>query len=144
MGRATRTFKLRLSPAGLDVLIASHCLLIRETRGLLAWGTTLHVAVEYLGECPMDRVANCLDRVQTGVLSGSEEHHLGAPHRLGEIAGEILAKYRLAFPGMQLPTLGNLYIAALVQLESADRPKMFNAYHRVQEAMDRSDIQRLR
>src|SRR3546814_2749755 len=32
MGRARRSFKLRLSPAGLDVLIDSHCHLIRVTR----------------------------------------------------------------------------------------------------------------
>ncbi|WP_207081163.1 hypothetical protein [Novosphingobium sp. KA1] len=135
MGRATRTFKLRLSPAGLDVLIASHCLLIKETRALISWGTTLHVAVEHLDGCPIDLVADCLGRVESEVLAGDEEHHLGAPHRLGDRASHILSKYRAAYPQTCAPTLGNLYIAALVQLESATTPKVFTAYRRVQHAM---------
>lgn len=134
MSRATRTFKLRLSPAGLDVLIASHCLLIRETRSLLAWGTTLHVAVEHLDTCSETVLANCLSQVRRAGLVGGEEHHLGAPHRMGEIAGAIAARYRLAYSDGPALTLGNLYIAALLHLSQATRLSLLAAFDRVQTA----------
>lgn len=134
MSRATRTFKLRLSPAGLDVLIASHCLLIRETRSLLAWGTTLHVAVEHLDTCSETVLADCLSQVRHAGLAGSEEHHLGAPHRMGEIAGAIASRYRLAYIDGPALTLGNLYIAALLQLSGATGLSMLAAFERVQAA----------
>jgi hypothetical protein len=131
MSRATRTFKLRLSPTGLDVLIASHCRLIRETRSLLAWGTTLHVAVEHLDTCSEALLVDSLDQIRRAGLAGSEEHHLGAPHRMGEIAGAIAARYRFAYSDEPALTLGNLYIAALLQLSVATKPSLLAAFDRV-------------
>lgn len=132
MARATRSFKLRLSPAGLDVLIAAHCYLIRETRSLLAWGTTLHVAVEHLGACSLDRVGRSLSAVEEQGLWGDGEHHLGAPHRLGDLAVEIIERYRANFDDKPVPTLGNLYIAALVQLAAGEADAICTAFRRVQ------------
>lgn len=132
MARATRSFKLRLSPAGLDVLIASHCYLIRETRSLLAWGTTLHVAVEHLGACSVDHVGRLLSAVEAQGLWGDEEHHLGAPHRLGDLALDIIERYRANFVDKPVPTLGNLYIAALVYLAAGEAGAISTAFRRVQ------------
>src|SRR3546814_3839907 len=76
MARARRSFKLRLSAAGLDVLIDSHCHLIRITRSLIAWGTTLHVAVEHLDTLPTAEIVDKLRALELGCLGGgrSEEH----------------------------------------------------------------------
>lgn len=66
MARARRSFKLRLSPAGLDVLIDSHCHLIRVTRSLIAWGTTLHVAVEHLDTLSTAEIIDQLKALELG------------------------------------------------------------------------------
>lgn len=134
MARATRTYKLRLSATGLDVLIASHCYMIRETRSLLAWGTTLHVAVEYLDGCSAENVGEGLGKVGSRALAGDQEHHLGAPHRLGDLAGRIVERYRISCTSEPAPTLGNLYIAALVQVGIADTDAIVAAFERVQFA----------
>ncbi|MFK4873814.1 hypothetical protein [Novosphingobium sp. ZW T3_23] len=131
MARATRTFKLSLSPAGLEVLIASHCRLIQQTRALLAWGTTLHVAVEHLAACPFEQVSDSLRSVIDHGLAGAEEHHLGAPHRLGIMAAGIIEHYRRSDVGSPAPTLGAIYLAALTQLVSAQRGDVLAAYDRV-------------
>lgn len=134
MARATRTYKLRLSAAGLDVLIASHCFLIRETRSLLAWGTTLHVAVEYLDGCSVKSVGEGLEKVAGYALTGDQEHHLGAPHRLSDLAGRIVERYCISCATEPVPTLGSLYIAALVQVGIASTESVVAAFERVQFA----------
>lgn len=130
MGRATRTFKLRLSPAGMDVLIDSHCHLIRATRSLIAWGTTLHVAVNHLDTIPLDTMSEALAALRASPLSGAEEHHVGAPHRLSELASQIAGRMRSVTPDGQPPPLGIIYILALQQMARADRAALSAAFER--------------
>lgn len=131
MGRATRTFKLRLSPAGMDVLIDSHCHLIRATRSLIAWGTTLHVAVNHLDTIPVSAIAEALEALRASPLSGAEEHHVGAPHRLWDVASQIAARLRSATPDGEPPSLSAIYILALQQMAHADRAALLAAFERV-------------
>jgi hypothetical protein len=112
MGRPSRTYRLTLSPAGMDVLIDAHCHLIRVTRCLLAWGTTLHVAVACLDRAPAEVVAGYLDRLPALRLSGNEVHFLGAPARLNEVASRIARRVGERAP-TRVPELGHLYIIAL-------------------------------
>lgn len=131
MGRATRTFKLRLSPAGMDVLIDSHCHLIRTTRSLIAWGTTLHVAVNHLDTIPVSAIAEALDELRVAPLSGTEEHHVGAPRRLWDVASRIAVRIRSAMPDGEQPSLGIIYILALQQMARADHAALLAAFERV-------------
>lgn len=140
MGRATRTFKLRLSPAGMDVLIDSHCHLIRTTRCLLAWGTTLHVAVNYLDTVPASAIVDSLNALRAAPLSGSEEHHVGAPHRLWDIASQIAERVRRAAPDHEAPSLGSIYILALQHLARADGAQLLAAFERARPPVKRPPI----
>ncbi|CAM5610356.1 MarR family transcriptional regulator OS=Sphingobium scionense OX=1404341 GN=GGQ90_005230 PE=4 SV=1 [Sphingobium scionense] len=131
MGRARRSFKLRLSPAGLDVLINSHCHLIRITRSLIAWGTTLHVAVEYLNGMPTDEIIDQLRDQELGFLAGREEHHVGASCQLWDVATGITERVQEESPETRQPTLGNIYILALLQITKAERGALLRAFDRV-------------
>lgn len=130
MGRARRSFKLRLSPAGLDILIDSHCHLIRVTRSLIAWGTTLHVAIEYLNSLPTDKIVDQLKRQELSCFGGAEEHHVGASCQLREIATSITERVHEDLPGSRQPALGTIYIVALMQITKADHDALLRAFDR--------------
>ncbi|MCW2338188.1 hypothetical protein M2337_002421 [Sphingobium sp. B2D3A] len=131
MERQSRTFKLRLSPAGMDLLIDSHCHLIRSTRCLLAWGTTLQVAVSCLDMVPANVVIDRLSSLATAGLAGTEEHHLGAPKDLNVTATRIAERVTKTVPGEAAPMLSSIYIAALQQLTRTDCDTLREAYERV-------------
>lgn len=120
MGRASRTYRLDLSSAGMDLLIAAHCRLIRVTRYLLAWGTTLHVAVHHLDTLPPDVVRLSLDTLPDLELGGSETHCLGAPIRLREIASRIATRVSESDANQGMPPVGQIYIVALQHVLTAD------------------------
>lgn len=130
MGRARRSFKLRLSSAGLDVLIDSHCHLIRVTRSLMAWGTTLHVAVEHLSTLPTDTILDQLKDADIDGLSGDEEHHVGASNGLWDIAAGIMQRLRESVSEGRSPTMGSIYIVALLQVPAGDSKSLLMAYER--------------
>lgn len=135
MARATRSFKLRLSPAGMDVFIDSHCHLIRATRCLIPWGTTLHVAVDHLATVPTETIALRLLEIQGHGLTGTEEHHVGAPHRLCDIASHIAARVDVAAPDVGQPALGMIYILALQELVRADAVQLRAAFDRTRRSV---------
>jgi hypothetical protein len=134
MIRQSRTFKLRLSPAGMDLLIDSHCHLIRSTRALLAWGTTLHVAVTCLDKVPAEMMFEQLARLRDAGFGGTEEHHLGAPKALNDIAIRIAERMSRSVPDLEPPTLAHIYILALYHLSRTDADTLKKAYESVKVA----------
>ncbi|NMN06764.1 MULTISPECIES: hypothetical protein [unclassified Novosphingobium] len=130
MARARRSFKLRLSPAGLDVLIDSHCHLIRVTRSLIAWGTTLHVAVEYLSTLPTSEIIEQMQVHELDCLGGAEEHHVGASNRLWDIATSITERVQEISQDGRQPHLGTIYLLALIQVPKAGKSDLMSAFDR--------------
>lgn len=130
MNRPTRSFKLRLSRQGMDLLIDAHCHLIRATRRLLAWGTTLHVAVAHLETLPAELLVDELAVVGRAGLAGGEEHHLGAPTSLVGLAGAIADRVSGARKDMAAPSLGSIYLLALHILATADQTSLQATYEK--------------
>jgi hypothetical protein len=131
MQRQSRTFKLRLSPAGMDLLIDSHCHLIRSTRALVAWGTTLLVAVDYLDTIPPAVIIEQLVHLPDAGLAGDMEHHLGAPKTLNLTATRIAERVIQAAPERDPPTLSNIYMVALQLLTRTDYETVRSTYERI-------------
>lgn len=131
MSRQSRSFKLRLSPQGMDLLIDAHCHLIRKTRKLIAWGTTLHVAVAHLEQVPAAALAKDLTALCVAGLSGVEEHHLGAPNQLVSQAATIVDRVRPFLPSSAAPTLGNIYLLGLQYLVKAEGSALVATFNRV-------------
>jgi len=134
MARQSRTFKLRLSPAGMDLLIDSHCHLIRSTRALLAWGTTLHVAVECLETVPTATLRQTLASKPEAGLFGAEEHHLGASRSLREIVSRISERISGPEASRPPPTIAQIYIVALQHLTRTDAETLCATYERMRTA----------
>lgn len=132
MERVSRTFKLRLSPAGMDVLITAHCRLIQATRQLLPWGTTLHAALVHLDSIAPDQVLKGFDRIAAAGLRGTEVHFLGAPSTLNEVAVRIAARVLAVSPESRRPPLLQVYILALDMLASAEPRSLQLAYRKLE------------
>jgi hypothetical protein len=115
----------------MDLLIDSHCHLIRSTRALVAWGTTLLVAVDYLDTVPPAAVIERLVRLPHAGLAGDLEHHLGAPKTLNLTATRIAERIAQTAPERDPPTLSNIYIVALQLLTCTDHETVRSIYARV-------------
>lgn len=142
MARARRSFKLRLSPAGLDVLIDSHCHLIRVTRSLIAWGTTLHVAVEHLSTLSTSEIVDQMKEHELDCLGGAEEHHVGASNRLWDIATSITERVQETSPDGRQPNLGTIYLLALMQIPKAGKSDLISAFDRALQSGARTPANR--
>ncbi|MDB5580796.1 MAG: hypothetical protein JWR80_5972 [Bradyrhizobium sp.] len=128
MGRKSRTYRLTLSAAGMDVLIDAHCHLIRTTRCLLAWGTTLHIAVAHLDTVAPDAVMAKLTELPAAGLGGGEVHFLGAPTRLNDIAARIARRVTAEKPDLAPPELRHIYIVALQEVSGTKTDLLRAAY----------------
>lgn len=142
MARARRSFKLRLSPAGLDVLIDSHCHLIRVTRTLIAWGTTLHVAVEHLSTLSTSEIVEEMKKQELDCLGGAEEHHVGASNQLWDIATSITERVQETSPDGRQPNLGTIYLLALKHLPKAGKSELISAFDRALQSGARTPASR--
>ncbi|MCP3731324.1 hypothetical protein M9978_12890 [Sphingomonas sp. MG17] len=127
MTRQSRTFKLLLSPAGQDLLIEAHCHMIRCTRQMLAWGTTLQLAVLHLETVPPARIEDQLERLPALGLMGDHRHFVGAPKGLSESAAAIANSVSV---GGATPTISSIYLVALQQLLVADSADLRSALER--------------
>ncbi|QJU58440.1 hypothetical protein HL653_12265 [Sphingomonas sp. AP4-R1] len=126
----------------MDILIDSHCHLIRATRSLIAWGTTLHVAIEYLSTLPTRDIVDQLRGQQVSCLGGNEEHHVGASSQLWEMATSITERIQKDVPDARQPTLGTIYIVALLQVTKADRSALLHAFDRALQSGARAPASR--
>ncbi len=124
MQRPTRSFRLALSPAGMDLLIEAHCHTIRATRSLLSWGATLHIAICLLDALDPRDVVTALARAPLRELIGPEAHFLGAPVHLGEVARHIARRVGEEPDVIQAPLLGDLYILALSRAATAPAKRL--------------------
>lgn len=136
MSRPTRSFKLRLSKGGMDLLIDAHCHHIRSTRRLIAWGTTLHVAVGHLDRLPPQALAAVMEESCNAGLVGSEEHHLGAPNGLVGLAAGIAERIRALAPDKPAPSLGSVYLLALRTLLAADSAAVLETYLKMKQGLE--------
>ncbi len=136
MSRRSRTFKLQLSPAGRDLLIDAHCHLIRSTRQLLAWGTTLQLAVTHLETVPPEAIEALLGGLPSFGYSGGSKYYLGAPKGLNETAAAIAQ--RVLVDG-EVPTIASIYLVALQQSLRAEAGDLLNAVDRAERAARRAD-----
>lgn len=134
MSRPTRSFKLRLSPAGMDLLIDCHCHLIRATRSLIPWGTTLYVGVIHLSTAAPDAVRAMFDPGRLAGLFGEEQHHVGAPHHLVQVASSIASRIGDDTNGV-MPSLGAVYLVALDHLLAADPAILRSLYQHIKSGV---------
>lgn len=118
-GSASRAYKLKLSPAGLDLLIECHCRLIRAMRALLPYGTTLHVALHSLERVPSASLREDLDVLPRHNLAGDHIIFVGAPKDMAMLASQIVGRLHEAASHAVAPSIAHIHLVALQRLRTA-------------------------
>lgn len=129
VGRVSRTFKLKLSPAGVELFLDCHCRLGHLVNELLPSGNTLYCALLYLEQVDARIIADDLKTLKGSGLAGDRICFVGAPLSMTEVNSRITA--RLGQAGqMRGPAAlaSRLFIVALKQFRLAPPEAILEAY----------------
>src|SRR3546814_4102407 len=83
-----------------------------------------------------------LRALELGCLGGGEEHHVGASHRLWDVATRITERVQESSPGGRQPNLGTIYVVALMQIPKADQVDLMSAFDRALQSGARTPASR--
>lgn len=129
MGRVSRTFKLKLSPAGVELFLDCHCRLGHLVNELLPFGNTLYCALLHLDRVDIQHIADDLKTLKDSGLDGDRVCFVGAPLSLTDVTSRIAERL-----GQQAQKRGpaalssRLFIVALKQFRLASADAVLSAY----------------
>lgn len=129
MGRVSRTFKLKLSPAGVELFLDCHCRLGHLVNELLPFGNTLYCALLHLERVDLQHIADDLKTLKDSGLDGERVCFVGAPLSLTDVTSRIAERL-----GQQTLKRGpaalnsRLFIVALKQFRLASADAILSAY----------------
>jgi hypothetical protein len=127
--RVSRTFKLRLSPAGVELFLDCHYRLGRLVNELLPYGNTLYCALLHLDGLEPQAIADDLRLLKESGLLGDKVCFAGAPMSLTEVTARIVERLG---PDAQRrgPAAMNarVFIVALKQFRLAPAEAILTAY----------------
>lgn len=134
MARATRTYKLKVSPAGFDLIVDSHARLVRVSRTLLPYGFALHAALHHFASIPEETQSSAVQTFPLISLTGGRHGaaiFVGAPRALSILADGLIAQLGGQDNSRRLPEKSVLYLIALRTLLVAEEEQLLSAYSRV-------------
>lgn len=129
MGRVSRTFKLKLSPAGVELFLDCHCRLGHLVKELLPFGNTLYCALIYLDRVDTRLIADDLKTLKDSGLNGDRVCFVGAPLSLTDVTSRIAERLGPAIQRRGPAALNSrLFIVALKQFRLAPPEAILIAY----------------
>lgn len=134
MARPTRTYKLKVSPEGFDLIVDSHARLVRATRTLLPYGLALHTALHHLDSLADDALAQAYvecPRFTLGGTHGGTTLFVGAPRGLAILADRLMTRLNHIKKASERTAKEDLYLVALRAMLDAEQANLLSAYGRV-------------
>lgn len=129
MGRVSRTFKLKLSPAGVELFLDCHCRIGHLVKELLPFGNTLYCALLHLDHVDTQLIADDLKTLKESGLDGDRVCFVGAPLSLTEVTSRIADRLGTAAQRRGPAALNSrLFIVALKQFRLASSEAVLAAY----------------
>jgi len=129
VGRVSRTFKLKLSPAGVELFLDCHCRLGHLVNELLPFGNTLYCALLNLERIDTQIIADDLKTLKESGLAGDRVCFVGAPLSLTESTSRLADRLGPAAQRRGPAALNSrLFIVALKQFRLASPEAIMNAY----------------
>ena len=132
--KASRTYKLRLSDAGIDLFLAGHCRLARLVRDFIPYGMTLSVALTILEMQDACEVAAELETARCKHGLGSNIRFVGTSAPLVDATRRICDKLLDSDEVSSAPKNVELYAAALGCLCAAEDELIFKAFRTIDRA----------
>jgi hypothetical protein len=129
--KRSRTYKLQLSEAGIDLFLHCHCRLAHLMREFIPYGATLSAAVAVLDMQDACEVAAELETQRSRKGVGDSIHFVGSTYALAEVSNRIAQSLVEAGEFAAPPRMAQLYIAALGAFASADDELIRKALHRI-------------
>lgn len=126
--KGSRTYKLRLSPHGVDLFLACHYRLARLAREFIPYGMTLTVAVALLDRLGANDFAAELETVACDRLAGDLVRFVGCSTGLAEVVQRICERLAASDQLGHSPAIGRLYIVGLVAFGLAEDDELMAAY----------------
>lgn len=129
VGRVSRTFKLKLSPAGVELFLDCHCRLGHLVKELLPFGNTLYCALLHLDHVDIRLIADDLKTLKESGLNGDRVCFVGAPLSLTDVTSRIADRLGSAAQRRGPAALNSrLFIVALKQFRLAPAEAILAAY----------------
>lgn len=129
MGRVSRTFKLKLSPAGVELFLDCHCRLGHLVKELLPFGNTLYCALLHLEHVDIQIVADDLKTLKESGLNGDKVCFVGAPLAMADATARIADRLGRNVQRRGPAALNSrLFIVALKQFRLASPEAIKAAY----------------
>lgn len=129
MGRVSRTFKLKLSPAGVELFVDCHCRLGHLVNELLPSGNTLYCALLYLEHVDTRIIADDLKTLKESGLGGDRVCFVGAPLSMVDVISRIAERLGQGGQTRGPTALGSrLFIVALKRFRLAPSDAIIKAY----------------
>ena len=129
MGRVSRTFKLKLSPAGVELFLDCHCRLGHLVNELLPFGNTLYCALLLLERIDIHLVGDDLKTLKESGLDGPRVCFVGAPLSMTDVTSRIADRLGPVAQKRGPAALNSrLFIVALKQFRLASPDAIMTAY----------------
>jgi hypothetical protein len=129
VGRVSRTFKLKLSPAGVELFLDCHYRLGHLVNHLLPFGNTLYCALLHLERVDIRRIADDLKTLKESGLTGEKVCFVGAPLSLANATSRIADRLGASAQTRGPAALNSrLFIVALKQFRLASSDEILSAY----------------
>lgn len=144
MARPSRTYTLKMSPAGVEMFLDCHYRLCRLTNEMLPYGQTLFSALLYLSRLEAVLIMDDLETLKPSGLTGSKSCFVGAPSRLVDVVSRIVSKIGAELPGNRRSVMAShLFIVALKRFRTAASDDVLQSYYSmIDEAGDATKIPR--
>jgi hypothetical protein len=145
VGRS-RTFKLKMSPAGVEMFLDCHYRLGCLINELLPFGNTLYCALLHLERVDVILIIDDLQTLPMAGLTGDRVCFVGAPSCLANTVARIIERVEALDHKPRLAALGaKLFIVALKRFRMAPAEAVLQAYEdMLQEAGEYIKIPRSR
>lgn len=126
--RSSRTYKLKLSPAGIGLYLECHCRLCRLVEDLLPYGTTLYVAMRLLENGSVDEVIGDMISPELASLGGREVRFVGTSLGLADTTRRIADRIVESDDLYPAPQTWKLYLAGLMGFRSSEDGRIVKIY----------------
>lgn len=134
--RRSRTYRMQLSQAGMELFLSCHFRLARLTSSLLPYGTTLFVAILLADTLDTSEIKAEMTAPSVNRLKGNSQHFVGTSKVLAQISAAIIDRMKGAEIMPYRTKIAHLYVASLAIMAASEDDALATAYRRMKALLN--------